>query len=432
MYTSDNVAEQISRAREIKQFLNGLNIGYGDSESCNFLVGPKPFYITLEENNLLTKQGKYFQEWLDTTSHLCTQAYRNPQLHWLVEIIEGNADPGAIEIHRRAHKEKKITPPLFARADMSDIGKTVEAQIPGSGLGIMSGVHATVTEKSSFIGLVQGFGLAMKEAIGTATEPAAYILYNRPFFNEVKYFCEQCQKAGIPVKMYFEEVPAPEEVCFVRRPPLEDLVQYPGADRLIEAHFCGNLVLEPDLSLLYDQKIAVAFPFDHRLRSEYSEEVRSLFPESYLIQDEVIPFFHGEYLAWEKIATLSSSQRQFIVKFGGAKKGLRAGGKAVFNLSTCNHKQAQQIIHDALVDWRENRSPWLIQSRVIKKFDVNFFDPENQNIKADSCYALFRPMYLFHRNKDTPLIVLNHVLFRRGWKVHGASDAIIMPVEIKE
>ena len=229
--------------------------------------------------------------------------------------------------------------------------------------------------------------------------------------------------------MYFKEVPEPGDVKFVRRPPLEDLVSYQGADELIEAHFRGELAIEPSLSLLYDQKIAVVFPFDPRLRDEYPDEVRTLFPESYLVQDEITPCFDGQELSWDQIIKLSRKQRQFIVKFAGASKGVRAGGKAVYNLSDCNLQQAEQIISQALADWREYHRPWLIQRRVKKKFDVTFLDPATQEIVTKPYYAMFRPMYLFPGDGQEPRIIDHCALFRAEWKVHGSSDAVNLPVE---
>jgi len=371
-----------------------------------------------------------FRQWFAITHQLCLRAYRDPSFRWFAEIIEGDINADAVAVHRRAYAENIVTLPVLARADMVDLGVTVEVQVPGSGWGYMTAIHSTVNGLSIFPGPFRGMGEAIKAVTGSIKSSSAYILYNNPFFREVEYFCSRCQRDGIPLKMYFKEVPKPQDVKFVRRPPLEDLISYQGAGDLIEAHFRGDLTIEPDLSLLYDQKIAVAFPFDPRLKDEYTDEIRALFPETYLIQDGITPCFDGRQFSWQDIISLSRKQRQFIVKFAGAKKGMRAGGKAVYNLSDCNLNEAEQIITQALADWRERRKPWLIQRRAKKKFAVTFLDPASQVIVTKPYYAMFRPMYLFPRDGVEPSIIDHCVLFRGEWKVHGSSDAVNLPVEI--
>jgi hypothetical protein len=424
------VNDQVVRAQEIKHFLDQLRIGHNGATDCRCIVGPEPFWISQEDHIKLTKQGELFRQWFEITNQLCLKACRDPKFHWLAEIIEGGINADAIKIHRRAYLENIVSLPVLARADMVDIGSTAEVQIPGSGWGYMTAIYSTTSNNSKFIGPVQGFAQAMKSVTGSSQTPAAYILYNGPFYREVQYFCDRCQREGIPLTIYFKNVPRPDEARFIRRPPLEDLVQYPGANEIIQAHFRGELTIEPDLSLLYDQKIATAFPFDPRLQNEYTNEIRGLFPETYLIQEEINPCFGGKTFTWEKIISLSRKERQFIVKYGGAKKGMRAGGKAVFNLSDCNLEHTKQIITSALIDWRDNHNAWLIQRRVNKKFNVTFLDPESQTIVTKPYYALFRPMYLFPRDNTDPFIITHCALFRKEWKVHGSSDAVNLPVEI--
>ena len=422
--------DPVIKAQEIKQFFDGLRIGYDGSSDCRCVVGPEPFFISQSDYNQLVAQGKLFQQWFAITHQLCLRAYRDSSFRWFADIIEGDVNANAVAVHRRAYANNIVTLPVLARADMANLGVTVEVQVPGSGWGYMTAIYSTVNGHSVFPGPVRGMGEAIRTVTGSSQSPSAYILYNDPFSREVEYFCRRCRETDISLKMYFKEVPKPQDVKFVRRPPLEDLVSYQGADELIEAHFRGDLAIEPNLSLLYDQKIAVAFPFDPRIRDEYTNEIRALFPETYLIQDEVTPCFDGQQFSWQNIIDLSRKQRQFIVKFAGAKKGMRAGGKAVFNLSDRNLEQTKQIIAQALADWRDRRMPWLIQRRVKKKFDVTFLDPVSQEIATKPYYAMFRPMYLFPRNGEEPSIIDHCALFREDWKVHGSSDAVNLPVEI--
>lgn len=422
--------DSVSKAQAIKKFFDELRIGYNGSSDCRCVVGPEPFFISRSIHDQLINQGKLLKEWFSVTHNLCVRSYQDPNFRWLADVVEGNINSEVVAVHRRAYTENAVRLPTLARADMSDIGVTVEMQVPGSGWGYMTALYSTVNGNSAYLGPNRGMGEAIRSITGSSQSLSAYILYNQPLFWEVDYFCSRCQDIGIPLTLYFQKVPKPGDARFVRRPPLEDLISYEGSSELIDASFRGEVDIEPSLSLLYDQKISIAFPFDPRIRDEYSDDIRNLFPETFLIQEEITPCFEGVSISWDGIISLSRKKRQFIVKFGGAKKELRAGGKAVYNLADCNSEEAKQIIHRALNDWKVYHKPWLIQRRIKKKFDVSFLDPESQTIVTRPYYALFRPMFLFPRGDDKPYIIDNCALFRHEWKVHGSSDAVNLPVEV--
>lgn len=420
----------LAKAFEIRSFYNELRIGYDGAADCRSIVGPEPFKISRAEADILLGQGELLRQWFAITIDLCNRSYRDPDLCWLAEVVEGDLPEETVTYHRRAHLSGSVGIPLFSRPDMSSLGLAVEVQVPGSGWGYQTAIHTTVENCSVWPGLIEAFRQALLETTGSGESSCAYVLYNQPFYREVVYFCSRCVAAGINLRMYFQELPKAEEASFVRRPPLQDLLSYPGGTQLVEAFLANRLVLEPNPSLLFDQKIAVAFPFHPRLREYYPDSIRSLFPETHLVQMNQPPVFDGQAISWDSFASLSRSKRQFILKFAGAKKGLRAGGKAVYNLSDCNQQEVQSLIGMALSDWEEHRAPWLIQKRVQEKYPVTFLDHVAGQILIDRpYYALFRPMFMFRPDGSSSIVAFS-ALFRKEWKVHGSSDAVMLPVEI--
>ena len=417
----------IDRALKIRDYCNKLKLGYDRAPDCNFYVGPEPFKLNDDELTVFVNQGEQFRTWFEITLELCTRAYRNPNFKWLADLIEGESPDQVKQIHREVHLSGLLNIPLFARPDMSAIGATVEVQTPGSGWGYQTAIHNIVSE-SKWPGPVNGIKKAVATLTGSSSAPSAYVLYNDPFFPEVEYFCRLCKEAGMQLQMYFQALPQASEVKFVRRPPLEDLLSYKGGSELVQSWLDGRLVLEPGPSLLFDQKMAILFPFHPLLREFYSDSIRKLFPENYLVARDSQLVFDGNLLSWDELCNLSKSKRQFILKYAGAKKGLRAGGKAVYNLSDCNHKKVQELLAMAMQDWEKHRSPWLIQKRVQQKYPIVFLDHITEEIKEAQYYALFRPMYSFLPDEPTQIVALT-ALFRKEWKVHGSSDTVTLPVE---
>lgn len=420
----------VEKAFQIREDFNKLCIGYDGAVDCRSLVGPEPFFISQEEALLLNEQGRALQDWFQITLDLCRRAYMQNELKWLGEVVEGGLAEHVISWHRKAHRLNLVKVPLFGRPDMSAMGLTVEVQTPGSGWGYQTACHEMVPGQSSWLGPIEGFKLAVALATGFNQSKACYILYNQPFYREADFFCKRCKQAGLAMEMYFKTVPKIKDVKFVRRPPLEDLISYPGGEDLIKAYFEGQIHLEPSPSLIFDQKIACAFPFHHELRTYYPDSVRTLFPETHLVQGGMCPQFDGQKLCWDEFPSIPRSKRQFILKFAGAKKGLRAGGKAVYNLADCNQNEVRTLLDQALSDWETKRAPWLIQKRVIKKYPVTYLDHTIGQLIEAEYYPMFRPMYLFPTD-EVPRIIAFTGLFRKEWKVHGSSDAVVLPVEIR-
>lgn len=417
----------LDRALRIRDYCNKLQLGYDRASDCHFFVGPEPFKLDADQLAVFINQGEQFRTWFEITLGLCARAYRDPHFGWLADLVEGESPDHVKKVHKQVHLSELLNIPLFARPDMSAIGVSVEVQTPGSGWGYQTAIH-NVVDNSCWTGPVNGLKRAVTALTGSASTPTAYVLYNDPFFPEVEYFCRLCGEAGMQVQMHFKTLPSASEVKFIRRPPLEDLLSYQGGSELIQSWLDRQLVLEPGPSLLFDQKIAILFPFHPLLKEFYPDSVRQLFPETYLVAKDSRLVFDGKPLSLDELSSLSGSKRQFILKYAGAKKGLRAGGKAVYNLSDCNHQKVRELLAMALQDWEKHHSPWLIQKRVQQKYPIVFLDHIAEEIREAQFYALFRPMYSFLPD-EPPQIVALTALFRKDWKVHGSSDAVTLPVE---
>jgi|GEM_PF-5675296 len=402
-----------------QQFLDGLGIGYAGSQGCGFTLG-STYKLSPEEKNTLLAQGETMREWLTTSIELVNRATRGEEgLAWLTNLVEGESSVSVVEVHRRAHLSGRLGVPTFARPDMSEVGQSVEVQIPGSGWGYQQAIHQTV-DGSAWAGLVNAFSSA------SGSKRSGYILYNDPFRAETEYFCNLCRNAGVDLQLYFQYLPD-SEVGFVRRPPLEDLLSYSGGAEMVDRWLKGEISIEPGPSLLFDQKLPMLFPFHPLLREYFPDKVRALFPETYLIERGKKFLFYGEEFGLENFSKMSGTERKYILKYGGSKKGLRAGGKGVYNLMDLSQSKTQTLLDMACVDWETNRSPWVIQKMIRKKYPVKFL--EKNGVEGEKQYCgLFRPMYMFPQDQPAKLVSCIAV-FRPTWKVHGAIDCVISPVE---
>ncbi len=417
---------ELQTARSLKNQFDSLGIGYNGHTDCGFLVGPKPFLVSGDDVLLLKKQGETMRLWMETTLQLTNRSCRDKSLAWLAEMIEAGSSPQVVALHRKMHRSGMVGLPIFARPDMPRIGKSVEVQTPGSGWGYMTAIHQNVPN-SSWIGPVGAFQTAAS-AVVSENADMGYMLYNPPFANEVKYFCDQVAQSGGKIALHYQSLPQNGSVRFLRRSPLEEFVTYSGAEDVVSAILDSRIVAEPSLSLLYDQKLAVLFPFLPALRDCYPDVVRELFPQTWLVERGMKISLRNVEYSLDEIVSLSRSNRQLILKYAGAAKGKRAGGKEVYNLADQNSKNVQELLARAVTEWETCREPWILQERIVQKYPVTYYNSASDTLEQASQYALFRPMYMFLPGQE-PQIIAFTVLSRKEWKVHGSTDSIMLAVE---
>lgn len=422
---------RLERARKIEKAMKATNLGYGDNPTFNLMVGPDPFYLSLEEPALLEARGRYFREWLEVSNALYVRGLSDPTLEWVVRLIEGVTSDEVREVQRNAFEEGRVRLPLFGRADQPNLEKTIEMQIPGSGWGYMLGasnVFASICKDGQpwGEGLDVAFVRAMRELSGKENPRVIHVLHNEGHLREAESFAQACSQRGIQMEVSLREVPELDGVDVIRRPPLRDLLSFPGGGMTVELYLGGKIEMEPPPNLLYDEKAAMVLPFHPQTSRFYSDGVRELFPETHLVTRLNPPQFEGELIFWDEIPELSKSQRRFILKYAGSNPRTRGNARAVFNLQDSSRAKTEELIRCALDDWNLGE-PWLIQRRIKEKFPVTLLAHEG-NLCDVRWYARFNPMYYLG---DNPHVTGGCATFRNFWKVSAGEDHLILGVHVR-
>ncbi len=309
--------------------------------------------------------------------------------------------------------EHFVTPPAFARPDLSRWDKIVELQVPGSGYGLISLVDQNIISETERV-----YGLLSQ----AHPKKWLYIYFLSQMLNDAKYFSAQ-----IGMNIAFKRLPNDWLYYrLVRRQYLDQIAEIEHGNALLEEVLKGTIIMDPPISLLFDQKLMICFPFHPKLRERYSDQVRGLFPETQLVEtNENGPApvqFEGEKMTLDQITDMSLTNRKFIFKYAGTNPALRSAGHGVHKLLKLGHAKTATLFQNAI----NSGEPWILQRYEPEKNQVTFL--QGEEIKQSRYYTCWRPVYSLY---PEPKLVSLAGYFSENWKVHGTSDAVITGVKIQ-
>ena len=181
------------------------------------------------------------------------------------------------------------------------------------------------------------------------------------------------------------------------------------------------------MNLLSDQKVSMIFPFLEATWDYFSDNVRSLFAPTVLIQEgAAITAANGQLMTVDEVFHSPVSVRKgFIVKYAGIDPKLKSGGAAVFRLDGSNKKSADFFSY--LMRQSRQGAAWILQVNSADRRPVTFMDRNTGSLETKDMYYRFNPFYL--RSPDGQIdLVGAGICLRDQWKVHGHPDTVFQEV----
>ena len=241
-----------------------------------------------------------------------------------------------------------------------DFGRSAELQIPGSGWGCFEAISSAMqdfTGKPIGVSFAQGFSDALLQVCNSDRIRVVHANNQTGFTPERIYFADRVTKvSGGKVQMRLSDPWAldPRLIDVLRRCFLTELVRFEGFQEVFEGYLLGKIEIEPTPCLLYDQKVWLILPFDPRSRSFFTDEERSLFPETYLVSPEYIPSLDLGLTSWLELANSPAGKRRWILCTLDLDPVRRGSATQVWNLEDENRERIRQLINAALVDCQED------------------------------------------------------------------------------
>lgn len=340
-----------------------------------------------------------------------------PCLEWFSKLLLGSIP----HEHHTLARDLMIaigerSPVRFFRADVIGEGKIAEFQCPGSGWAYARSLeqhYGIPAEESAILAAYKHWAKGRR---------LSWWLHNKSFQNSVRFLCEECRKVGVEVIVAEDDdsFDADSAVAVIKHPPLPELIACPKGRRLIERWFKGEVELDLLPTMVPETKYFMAVlhhPSTHHL---FTAEERDICPPTFVVyrEDQVISSFCGlQNLTVKKL--VERYAKRVVLKYGGARMGLRAGCHAVYYLGVGSSGLTDRLalLSRAVVDAQEDDG-WILQ-----EFKPAYWEFPNDWGRPRKYFAIFRPHY--YLNEDTGIVeMVNSVITARpDWKVHCRSDA---------
>jgi len=330
-----------------------------------------------------------------------------------------------LDYHRQLTQRQHHTPTFF-RTDEPVTGKLSEIQCPGSGWCMTEEILTLYRNNPRTFGSSQHFGESLAWSFAetlrrqVGQSPTVHHLADnasRP--HGARYFMQRTREHGIKYFSYDRDV-TPQDCNFIRS---HDFITLPHHNFFVERmERCEQGTLSFDLSpsALFDGKIILAWPFWHKTRQFYDNQIRALFPFTNVIQADGLELPDGKRLTLDEFSEISRPQRNYFLKYAGTDIAINWGSKTVFLASTLSNPQCRDLLNTILQDTHRGRR-WILQEAFEHREAVSALSREGNEVKTEA-HSKFSGFY----GPSGLMGIL--VMQKASHKVHGSSDTIMSAV----
>jgi hypothetical protein len=404
------------------QLDNTFNTTTGTDMGFEALISPKPYPMvasTVEQFRARYQLIKDFQKsTLDVFKSSLT-GQRDPAIAAMV-VADLPASMG-VDYHAQLSEQQHQTP-VFFRTDEPTPGKLSEVQCPGSGWCISEHLHQLYRENTDFYGKPTFFKRSMAEAFAdglrkhVGNDPIVHHLTenaSRP--HGMRYFIQRVRQQGVRYFSYDRNIKH-SDCNFVRSHDFVSLLHHNFyADRMQRCNE-GSVKFDLPPSALFDGKLIMAWPFWHKTRDAYSDEVRALFPYTSLVEANGFTLEDGNHISIDAFCELPKAQRDYYLKYAGTDIAINWGSKSVFHTKV-SAIQCKALLEQAVTDGQRGKF-WVLQKAYRSEENILQLHRDGTQ-ETVSSYGKSSGFY-------GPEGLMGIVMFHKNFsKVHGSEDTVM-------
>lgn len=417
--------------------LEALKVGHVDPDIYDIEIGTGPLTIDKAAQQQVVACGLAIREWLEQTADLLIASIQSgdPKLTYLMKLLQMGMEPFAQEVVDYVISRKGISIPTVVRADIPDFRRAVEVNVVGGGWGTMCSLQKTLLPGNTdrLLGggaLDERFSAELRHLVEQSNPEILAIGTQGTGEGGARYFVERLRQNGLSVEFYA----SPDRPTDLNG---TNVVVAWASDSIVDESLADlgfwDKYVNGNLSLLGSPldflacKTAIALPFHPWTKKYYSSAVRSIFPETIIVDRSNgpgLPTDDGRCVPWESVHELPRSQRRWILKYGGLGDWRACGSTAVFDLEVAK-SQTQQLIGMALAD-AKRKDVWIVQRKIDQTYKIPVWRNNNE-LEEAKAHMRFGCVYYFPQEGGVSVLG-GTSLFNRNWKVHGNVNSIQYPV----
>jgi len=386
-------------------------IGLGDFQLP--LLFDTPVHIGKNLIKKLDEQRQYIDMFFKIIVGIGKKALHNEE-EILVKLLFSESIAGMTKEYHMNLPDCCWTIPILYRTDQSVSGKIYEIQSPGSGWG----------DIPLLVYIFKQAGYIISDSYCKFADRYIENIITITGKNEPNIY-HMTDAASAPVGMKYLLAITSEKLKYwgINKNVIMDKVDYVtahSAAALITSNYFneylklaveGKVIFGIPPNLIFDQKSIYLLPF-YRLTSDlFSDEIRTLFPFTTLIENDGFFDKNGKFISIKEFANRSKKQRLYYLKYGGPNLCKNWGSRGVHRL---DGSDCEKRLNEAN-NLSKNGEVWLLQEDVSK---------EDINETSDEIRAIGEHIKLSAFNGICGQLGIR-IMARSHFKVHGQSDTKI-------
>jgi len=412
--------------RDHKDYQNAIDMAYekvlGFGAKSTVHASLVPAILSDEEAQGFIDRYSVLRQFMAISQELFSETLVDDSKKPLRDLILNDTPSGfGLDYHQNIYRLPSSLP-YFFRTDECIPGKISEIQYEGSLWGNVQVLQSTLAYMSQFAQFplreFNSISIAqhVAEAIRSLTQDHPYVFHQIDESSnmlDMNYFIASIRQHGIKFLGHDYEVSL-HNFSFIQTHSFLELVHSSCFADMMTRYEKNELVFNVFPSILFYQKIALAFPFWEKTRERYSDAIRDLFPYTSLVMHDVT--VEGDrHMSLYDFANQPTHERDYFLKYAGANGTINWGSKAVYHLGKSHKNTCLMLLTMASEDFAKG-SPWILQKAHHRKEQVTYSNSDV--IESNPMYSKWSGFY------GPKGFLGGHVMNRSFYKVHGQQDTV--------
>ena len=440
-----------------------------DGPGNSWRVSPEPYFLSQEDVEFFHQLGPHLLKFYSAWNKLYLESVKGNSPKWFSQYLDAGKPHDLVEFGKMKRFRQSL--PAILRPDVivteGGFAVTELDSVPG-GFGLTAKLMSLYKDPSWQIigdsdGGIPDLFYKMAESQSKRENPRIAIVVSdeaEDYRSEMKWLASLLNEKGLPVyTVHPREVQFREEGLFIQDADrwiqidvlyrffeLFDLKNIPKSELMMYAAKKGHVVTTPPYKTCLEEKMSFAL-FHHpalktgwekALGSETFNTLSHLIPETWVLDSSTVPP-HGvipglelkgsPVQSWQELMHLTQKERQMVIKPSGfSPESWGSRGVVV------GHDVSGEAWQEALTKGLQNFPD---QTSILQKFykgkrvPTNYLDPNSGQIETMQSRVRLTPYYFVADGTTHLAGILATLCPQNKKKIHGMTDAVMMPCAIK-
>ncbi|GAB3147092.1 hypothetical protein GCM10027290_29840 [Micromonospora sonneratiae] len=263
--------------------------------------------------------------------------------------------------------------PLFVRTDESIDGVIYEIQCPGSWWGSCDALERVLAPER--LALSARFAADLHTVFPEGAK-ILHLFESSTSPHENHYFANQVRRTSPDFRYWALDPDAAKDECdLIRAHSYSGLVSEDMFRIRLHQLAVGQVRFDLPPIPIFDQKAAMALPFDPDYKRHFDDAQRAVFPYTALLRDNHVILETGERASINDLLRRPDGERAYMLKYAGLDTTRNWGARGVVALRELLEQDMAPLLETLTQDATRNE-PWILQAEVESLGEVTVQEPD--------------------------------------------------------